>query len=207
MNIPVVYEDEWLFVVHKPSGLLTIPSPKRETRTLTSILNEDCLRRGNSFRLHPCHRLDKETSGIIVYAKGKSAQKKMMALFKESKITKTYQAFVSGHLEKPQGRINVPIEGQRAVSDYTVVERRHGFEVVQVRPLTGRTNQIRIHFKALGCPILGDARFAFRRDFAIKAKRLCLHAQALEFVHPYSHQQVRITAPLPPELEEFLRSH
>ena len=207
MNIPVVYEDDWLLIANKPSGLLTIPTPKKETRTLTSILNEDSVQRGFLYRLHPCHRLDKDTSGLIIYAKGKSAQQKMMALFKESKIKKTYLAFVSGHLEKTQGVIASPIEGQEAASEYRVIEKRQGFVVVEVRPLTGRTNQIRIHFLALGHPVLGETKFAFRRDFAIKAKRLCLHAKALEFMHPFTPQLVHVEAELPPELKEFLRSH
>lgn len=207
MNIPVVYEDDWLLIANKPSGLLTIPTPKKETRTLTSILNEDSVQRGFLYRLHPCHRLDKDTSGLIIYAKGKSAQQKMMALFKESKIKKTYLAFVSGRLEKTQGVIASPIEGQEAASEYRVIEKRQGFVVVEVRPLTGRTNQIRIHFLALGHPVLGETKFAFRRDFAIKAKRLCLHAKALEFMHPFTPQLVHVEAELPPELKEFLRSH
>ena len=196
MNIPIIYEDDWLLVVDKPSGLLTIPTPKNEKRTLTSILG-----------LHPCHRLDRDTSGLMIYAKGKSAQQKMMALFRESKIKKTYLAFVSGHLEKSQGVIASPIEGQEAASEYRVIEKKQGFVVVEVRPLTGRTNQIRIHFLALGHPVLGETKFAFRRDFAIKAKRLCLHAKALEFMHPFTPQLVHVEAELPPELKEFLRSH
>ena len=207
MNIPVVYEDDWLLIANKPSGLLTIPTPKKETRTLTSILNEDSVQRGFLYRLHPCHRLDKDTSGLIIYAKGKSAQQKMMALFKESKIKKTYLAFVSGHLEKTHGVIASPIEGQEAASEYRVIVRKQGFVVVEVRPLTGRTNQIRIHFLALGHPVLGETKFAFRRDFAIKAKRLCLHAKALEFMHPFTDQRLHVEAELPPELKEFLRSH
>ena len=83
MNIPIIYEDEWLLVADKPSGLLTVPTPKNEKRTLTSILN-----------LYPCHRLDRETSGLIIYAKDKSTQQKMMDEFRGRKVKKTYLAFV-----------------------------------------------------------------------------------------------------------------
>ena len=88
MNISIIYEDDWLLVADKPSGLLVIPTPKKESRTLTNILNEDLQNRGIPYRLHPCHRLDRETSGLIIYAKGKSVQQKMMHEFKEKKVKK-----------------------------------------------------------------------------------------------------------------------
>ena len=89
MNIPVVYEDDWLLIADKPAGLLTIPSPGKVRRTLTGILNEDLKKKGLLYRLHPCHRLDRETSGLIIYAKGKSVQKKMMDEFRNGKVKKT----------------------------------------------------------------------------------------------------------------------
>ena len=86
-NIPVLYEDDWIMILEKPPGLLTVPAPGKSSRTLTVILNEDLKARGLNYRLHPCHRLDKETSGLIMYAKGKSAQDKLMLLFKNRKIS------------------------------------------------------------------------------------------------------------------------
>lgn len=195
-NIPIVYEDNWLLVVDKPSGLLTIPTPKKESRTLTSILN-----------LHPCHRLDRETSGLIIYAKGKSIQKKMMDEFKNKRVRKTYLAFVQGLPTQNQGEIRRSIEGLSAVTKYKVIQKRNGFTVVEAMPLTGRTNQIRIHFKSIGYPILGERKFAFRRDFKIKAKRLCLHASSLEFTHPVTKQLVSLDIGLAQDLEEFLKGH
>ncbi|MDD5432598.1 MAG: RluA family pseudouridine synthase [Candidatus Omnitrophica bacterium] len=204
MNIPVVYEDDWLLVVDKPAGLLTIPTPKNESRTLTSILNDDLEARHLTYRLHPCHRLDRDTSGLIIYAKGKSFEKKMAELFRLRKIKKTYIAFVQGNLKQPVGRINSPIEGLTSETKYKVIEKRKIFDIVEVHPLTGRTNQIRIHFKNLGHPILGDTKFAFRRDFLLKSKRLCLHAERLEFVHPETNRPVILKSALPKELKDFL---
>ena len=89
MNLPIVYEDDWLLVVNKPSGLLTIPAPDKQRRTLLKILNDTLKDRGLSYRLHPCHRLDRETSGLIIFAKGKSTQKRMMLEFKKKKVCKT----------------------------------------------------------------------------------------------------------------------
>jgi len=205
VNIPIVYEDDWLLAVDKPSGLLTIPTPKKEQRTLTSILNEHLKSINAAYRLHPCHRLDRDTSGLILYAKGKSVQKKMMELFRSRKIKKTYTAFIKDHLNRMSGVIKSPVQGIAAITEYRVIGERKGFTIVEVMPLTGRTNQIRIHFSSIGHPILGERKFAFRRDFKIKAKRLCLHAQELEFIHPFSGRQTKISCGLERDLEEFLK--
>ncbi len=204
MNIPVVYEDDWLLIADKPEGLLVIPTPKNEKRTLTSILNDDLKEKGLLYRLHPCHRLDRETSGLIIYAKGKALQKKIMGLFKNKEVKKVYTAFVRGNFNSSHGQIRHPIEGLEATTEYNVVEKRKDFTVVRVMPSTGRTNQIRIHFKQLGHPILGERKYAFRRDFALKAKRLCLHAQSLEFIHPITKKYLRFSADLPGDLQKFL---
>lgn len=207
MNIPIVYEDRWLLVLDKPSGLLTIPTPKKENRTLTSILNEDLEKKGASYRLHPCHRLDRETSGLVVYAKGKAIQQKIMDEFRQKKVKKTYFAFVKTGKLFAQGEINKPIEGKSALTRYKVIAKKKDFAILEVYPVTGRTNQIRIHFKEIGSPVLGDSKFAFRRDFNIKVKRLCLHARDLEFVHPVSKKMLRLHAQMPAQLQEFLNSH
>lgn len=207
MNIPIVYEDEWLMVLNKPAGLLVIPTLKKEPRTLTSILNDDAAKNNKPYRLHPCHRLDRDTSGLIIYAKGQAREKKMAELFKNRKVKKTYLALVGGCPARNPGRITNPIEGKSAVTNYRVVEKRNGFSILEVQPLTGRTNQIRIHLKQLGYPVLGEDKFALRRDFKIKAKKLCLHAQRLEFKHPLSGKLLSLCAELPQYLKEFLKTH
>jgi RluA family pseudouridine synthase len=204
MGIPIVSEDDWLLVVNKPSGLLVIPTPKKEKRTLTSILNEDLIKKGIPYRLHPCHRLDRETSGLIIYAKGKSIQKKIMDEFKYKKIKKTYIAFVQGILSQNEGKIQIPIEGLSAITKYKVIQRKNDFSVLEVIPLTGRTNQIRIHLKQIGYPILGERKYAFRKDFKIKAKRLCLHAKKLEFLHPITKKVLMLNADLPADMKNLL---
>ncbi|MFA5156760.1 MAG: RluA family pseudouridine synthase [Candidatus Omnitrophota bacterium] len=196
MEIPVIFEDDWLLVVNKPASLLTIPGHKGEPQTLTSLLG-----------LHPCHRLDKETSGLIIYAKGKSTQQKTMALFHGHKVKKTYIAFVQGKIERPQGEIKQRIEGQPALTRYRVIEQRSDFAVVEVQPFTGRTNQIRIHFKSIGHPLVGEKKFAFRKDFSLKANRLCLHAQILEFPHPITGKTISLKTELPAGMKNFLEKH
>lgn len=196
MNIPIIYEDEWLLAADKPSGLLTVPTPKNEKRTLTSILN-----------LYPCHRLDRETSGLIIYAKDKSIQQKMMDEFRERKVKKTYLAFVRGKPYKDEGEIKNRIEGLSAVTRYKVIEKRKDFAILEVNPLTGRTNQIRIHLKQIGHPVLGETKYAFRRDFKIKAKRLMLHALEIEFRHPVTGKLLRLESELPKDFKDFLNKH
>lgn len=207
MNIPIVYEDEWLLVADKPSGLLVIPAPNKEARTLTAILNADLKEKEAAYRAHPCHRLDRDTSGLIIFAKGKAVQRKMMEQFKQREVKKTYIAFVRGIPSRVEGEIKIPVEGMPAVTQYKVVEKRINFAIVEVNPLTGRTNQIRIHFKQLGHPILGERRFAFRRDFTLKAKRLCLHARDLEFTHPVRKSLLILHAELPKDLKAFLETN
>lgn len=207
MNIPVIYEDDSLLIVNKPQGLLTISTPKNERYTLTGILNEDLKKKGTSYRLHPCHRLDRDTSGLVIYAKGKSIQKKIRQLFKQEKIKKIYVAFLQGRLFQNKGNIDYPIEGKHALTKYRVVEKRKDFSIVEIEPKTGRTNQIRIHFKALGYPIVGEKKFAFRRDYKLKANRLCLYAKELEFIHPLTKKIIFVTAKLPTGMKNFLEKH
>jgi 23S rRNA pseudouridine1911/1915/1917 synthase len=207
MNIPVVYEDEYLLIVDKPSGLLVIPTPKNESRTLTSILNTELEKMEESCKLHPCHRLDRETSGLIIYAKGKSIQKQMMQEFISKNIKKQYIAFVQGHLDKEMGEVNAPIEGKNALTKYKVIEKRKDFDIVEVEPFTGRTNQIRLHFKYLGHPIVGESKFAFRKDFSLRFKRLCLHAKKLEFIHPITKKHMQLSTILATDLKDFLNKH
>jgi len=207
MNIPIVFEDEWLLVVNKPAGLLSVPTPKQESRTLTSILNQDAQLKGLSYRLHPCHRLARETSGLLIYAKGKSTEDKMVAAFRDRQVVKKYIAFVHGKLSKPQGTISSPIEGKSALTKYKVIQEKSNYSVVEIYPLTGRTNQIRIHFKSLQHPLVGEDKFAFRKDFTLRFKRVCLEAKELNFKHPVTAKELNFNIDLAPDLNKFLDEH
>ena len=207
MNIPIVYEDNWFLVLNKPAGLLSVPTPKRESRTLTGILNQDAETRGLKYRLHPCHRLDRDTSGLIIYTKGKSIQKKMIDAFRNRAVGKKYVAFVHGKLLACEGQICSAIEGKSALTKYKVLQEKSDYSVVEVSPVTGRTNQIRIHFKNIQHPLVGEDKFAFRKDFVLRAKRVCLHAGYLEFKHPQTGKIVAIKSPLPEDMQKFLEDH
>ncbi|MCM8757696.1 MAG: RNA pseudouridine synthase [Candidatus Omnitrophica bacterium] len=206
MRIKRLYEDKWLLILDKPSRLLSIPAPKKE-KDLTSIINEELKKKDITYRLHPCHRLDYSTSGLIIYAKGKSIQKKMMRLFKEGKVKKTYLAFVQGKLTLPDAKIDFPLEGKQAITKYSLIEQRKNFAIVEVFPLTGRRNQIRLHFKMIGHPIIGEDKFCFRKDFKIRFRRLCLHAKSLEFLHPITDKKIYVESELPSDLKRFLEKN
>ncbi len=207
MNIPVVYEDEWLLVVDKPSGLLSVPTPKKESRTLTGILNQDVSERGLQYKLYPCHRLDRQTCGLVIYAKSRRVEAKMADAFRNRAVEKKYTAFVHGRLSRPQGSIDCPIEGKNASTRYKVIEERNNYSVVDVWPLTGRTNQIRIHFKSIGHPLVGEDKFIFRRDFPLRFKRLCLEAKELRFRHPVTGREIKLDIDLAQDLKDFLLEH
>jgi len=194
-------------IVNKPPGLLTVPAPGRPQRTLVDILNEDLKKHAVAYRLHPCHRLDRETSGLLILAKGKSAQQGMMELFHRRGIKKSYIAFVHGRLVRAHGVIRNTIEGRPASTGFSVTEQRRDFSVLEVKPETGRTNQIRIHCKAMGHPLVGESKFCFRRDFALRAKRVMLHAQKLEFQHPFTGKKMCVEAPLPGDMQRFLEEY
>lgn len=206
MKFKKIYEDNWLLILDKPARLLSIPAPKKE-KDLTTILNEGLKKKAINYRLHPCHRLDYSTSGLIIYAKGKSIQKKMMKLFKEGKVKKTYIAFVHGRLTLPNAEINFSLEGKHAITRYSLIEQRKQFAIVEIFPLTGRRNQIRLHFKMIGHPIVGEDKFCFRKDFKLRFKRLCLHAKSLEFLHPITNKKIYVESELPSDLKRFLEKN
>lgn len=210
--IRVLYEDEYLVVFDKPSGTLVIPSPKKETNTLFDLVNTGI----SSNKLHPCHRLDRETSGAIIFAKGKHNQQLMMQEFQHSAVQKKYIAFVRGHLKRPHGEITIPIKDfyqnkyQRhlrpkpATTRYRVLQVKKKFSIVEVIPVTGRTNQIRIHFSEIGNPLLGDRIYAFGKDFDIKFRRVALHANEIKWRHPATKEWVKVVSELPEDMRNFV---
>lgn len=208
----ILYEDEHLIVVDKPSGMLVIPSPRGETNTLTALLNRELDTRGVSVNAYPCHRIDRETSGIVLFAKGKRIQQIMMEGFKKKDVKKLYTAFVHGRPKKDFDIISTRIynkkkrKSEEAVTRYSVLDRLGDFAVLEAEPVTGRTNQIRIHLKGIGHPLVGESVFAFRKDFRLKFRRTALHAQRVEFTHPETGKRMVFESPLPDDMKNFLRN-
>lgn len=218
----IIYEDEHIIVADKPSGMLVIATPNKETNTLTDLLNRElderrvealnhslCSGSGQA-NAHPCHRLDRETSGLIIYAKGKRTQALMMEEFRKRLVKKSYIAFVHGKVKKNFDIINKPIYNrnkdrlEEAITKYKVTQKHNDFTVLEVETVTGRTNQIRIHLSEIGHPLVGESLFAFRKDFALKFKRCALHAAYLRFTHPVTKKILEFAAPLPKDMETFL---
>ncbi|MCM8760662.1 MAG: RluA family pseudouridine synthase [Candidatus Omnitrophica bacterium] len=208
----IIYEDDYLIVVDKPAGMLVIPTPKKETNTLTTILNKELDSRGIEANAYPCHRIDRDTSGLIIYAKGKATQRLIMEKFRSRDIKKAYIAFVQGRVKKDFDTIKTSIYNRKkgrkeeAVTAYRVLQRRNGYTVIEAEPVTGRTNQIRIHMKGIGHPLVGESVYAFRKDYALKFKRAALHAARLEFTHPKGGHPIVLESPLPADMVNFLAS-
>lgn len=209
-DLKILYEDTALIVIDKPSGLLVIPSPKGETNTLTHFVNEYLQGKKELIQAYPCHRIDRETSGIVVFAKGKKNQQTIMLEFQKHQVQKTYLAFVHGQLNNKQGEIKIKARSkydrvpQLMWSTYQVLQFCPAFTVVEVEPITGRTHQIRVQFKQLGHSLVGESLYAFRKDFPLRFKRLALHAAEITFTHPQTQRQMNFTSPLPPDMEKFL---
>jgi 23S rRNA pseudouridine1911/1915/1917 synthase len=225
--LDIVYEDADLIVVNKPAGMVVHPAAGHDSGTLVNALLSHCpdLRGvGEEMRSGIVHRLDKDTSGLIVVAKNEAAQQNLQRQFKSRSVHKIYIALVEGHLTPPQGLIDVPIgrdKQQRkrmaAVSDgrasrtaYKAIEffdaGPQQYTLVEVRPQTGRTHQIRVHFAWLKFPLVGDRVYGRRRPkHPLPLQRHFLHAQSLSFCLP-SGREATFTAPLPTDLVSILES-
>jgi len=221
--LKILYEDEDIVVVDKPSGLVTHPSPGHLQGTLVNALlwgGRKLSSIGAPLRPGIVHRLDKETSGIIVVAKSDKAHIDLVRQFKNREIEKVYIALVHGDFDEDEGIIEMPI-GRRhgrganrkrmwvtakgskpALTEFKVLKRfkRHGRSatLLEVRPKTGRTHQIRVHLRHIGHPIVGDEKYG-RRDQTIPSTRLMLHALSLKLWHPRRGKRMGFTAPLPIE--------
>ena len=225
MPLDIVYEDEDVLVIDKPSGLVTHPGPGHSSGTLVNAL----LARGGveaygnvagDERPGIVHRLDRDTSGLIVIARNDSAQAALMAQLKARRVKKTYLALVQGSLPAEVGRIEAPIGrdprqfgrmtviagGKAAVTGYRVRERLAGWTLVEVDLHTGRTHQIRVHLASIGHPVAGDQVYATgaARRGPDGLDRLFLHSWRIEFASPSAEKVVRAEAALPPELEQVL---
>ena len=217
--IKVLYEDDYFVVFDKPAGLLVIPTPKKEKNTLVNIVNAQYSVSQNDAKLHPCHRLDRDTSGVIIFAKGKRNQQLMREEFQKLAVQKTYIAIIHGTLQKIQGEMRSPIRDldqqkyhyqgvpRLAITRYKVIEIRRGYSVLEVYPITGRTNQIRIQLSEVGHPLLGERKYAFARDYTLKFRRPALHAHRLRWQHPINRKYIEVKSPLPEDMRFFLATH
>jgi 23S rRNA pseudouridine1911/1915/1917 synthase len=224
-HIRVLYEDRHVLIVDKPAGLLTQPTPAREPDTLLERVGRYRARTRREARPYVgiVHRLDRDTSGVILVVCSAKALRPFQALFRTHAIDRCYVAVVEGAIASPRGTIELPLvadrgDGRRgavrpggrgvpAITHYEVLERfGAAATLVACRLETGRTHQIRIHFAEIGHPVVTDPvyRPTTRPAFGAPFSRQALHAQVLGFVHPLTGQDLRIEAPLPADLADWI---
>lgn len=210
----IIYEDSDLLVVDKPPGLPVHPSPGHPRHTLVQALLAHCPDLqgvGGVERPGIVHRLDKDTSGLMVVAKNDAAHRGLSRQFKARTLEKGYLVLLTGSLFPREGVIDAPIgrdpshrqrmavveEGRPARTRYRVVQQLEGFSLVEAMPETGRTHQVRVHFASLGHPVAGDPTYGRRHPYL---ERQFLHAYRLAFTHPRSGQRLEFRSELPPDL-------
>jgi len=213
----IIYEDGDLLVIDKPAGLAIHPAPGHPSHTLVNaILSRLSDLPDDSLRPGIVHRLDKDTSGVMVVAKNSRAQADLISQFKAHSVVKAYVVLVKGHLTPENGVIEAPIgrdprnrkrmavvaEGREARTEYQVVKYIGDYTQLEVRPETGRTHQIRVHLKAIGYPVAGDKMYGVKSAFV---SRQFMHACRLGFKLPSTGKYVEFTSDLPPDLAQALK--
>ena len=219
ININIVYEDNDIAVIDKKAGLVIHPSYGHESGTLVNAIMfhiNDLSGINGEIRPGIVHRLDKDTSGLIIIAKNDKAHNKLSEMFKNKEINKTYLAIVKGSLGKDTGRLETQMGrdlkdrkkmsvlktgGKTAITNYEVLDKNDKFSLVRVNIETGRTHQIRVHMKYLGYPILGDSVYGKESK---SVKRQMLHAYKLEFIHPVTGKEMIIKSEIPKDFSEVL---
>ena len=224
-NIPleIMYEDGDLLVVNKPRGMVVHPAPGNYSGTLVNALLHHC--KGNLSGINGVirpgivHRIDKDTSGLLLVAKNEAAHVSLSEQIKEHSLAREYRAVINGHLKEQRGTVDAPIgrsasdrkkmcvtdkNSKNAVTHYEVLEEYKDFSFVKLRLETGRTHQIRVHMAYLGHPVAGDPVYGPKNGLT-KLNGQCLHAGLLGFVHPSSGEFIKTEAPLPEYFTDFLR--
>ena len=219
--LEVVYEDGDLLVVNKPKGMVVHPAPGHEEGTLVNALLAHC---GDSLsgingvaRPGIVHRIDKDTSGLLIVAKNDMAHQGLAEQIQAHSFTREYRAVVYGNVKEDQGTVDRPIgrhpverkkmavtqqHSRSAVTHYEVLGTEDGLSLLRLRPETGRTHQLRVHMASIGCPLAGD--WLYGREDPDLIPRPALHAYALELDHPVTGKHLYLTAPIPPDMARLV---
>ena len=213
--LDILHEDEWLLVLDKPAGMVVHPGAGHSEGTLVNALlahGPKLSRMGGAAKPGLVHRLDKDTSGLMVVAKDDATHWNLSRQFAGRSVLRVYQAVVRGRMERDEGTIDAPIgrhpvqrkkmavrmDSERdAITRYKVIKRFRNATLLELYPQTGRTHQLRVHLASIGHPILGDAEYGVAGGFS----RQALHAHRLGFVHPAIEQRVEFSSPLPRDLQ------
>lgn len=223
-NIPIdiIYEDDDIIVVNKPKGMVVHPANGNPDGTLVNAIMAICKASlsgiGGEIRPGIVHRLDKDTSGLLIVAKNDKAHVNMSEQIKNHEVKKTYIALVRGVVKENEATIDMPIgrstsdrkkmavikTGRNAVTHIKVLKRYNKYTLLQVNIETGRTHQIRVHLSYIGYPIIGDCTYSNgKNEFGVVGQ--CLHAKCLEFKHPITGAEMKLEAPLPKYFEEIIQ--
>lgn len=220
--LDVVYEDADVIVVNKPSGMVVHPAPGHPDGTLVNALLYHCAGTlsgvGGALRPGIVHRIDRDTSGLIIAAKNDAAHQYLSAQLADHTLARTYECIVVGKLREDRGTVDAPIArhptdrkrmavvagGREAVTHWEVIARYPGYTHVRCRLETGRTHQIRVHMACIGHPILGDTVYGAKKEVPGLTGQ-CLHAVGLRFLHPRTHEVVELFCPLPEEFTRMLQ--
>jgi 23S rRNA pseudouridine1911/1915/1917 synthase len=226
IDLKIVYEDKSILVISKEAGMLTHPAPGNEKHTLVNALMYHCKnlsKLSGEERAGIVHRLDKDTSGLLIAAKDENVHHRLSEMFADRKVKKTYIALAEGRFKEDRGEIKLPIgrsridrkkmsvaidNGRDAVTAFEVVEEFRQAALLNIYPRTGRTHQIRVHLNYIGHPIIADqvygSRFSSKIAKNIGLQRQFLHASKLEFTHPVTEKLMEFEDPLPKDLSESL---
>ena len=220
--LDVVYEDADVIVVNKPSGMVVHPAPGHPDGTLVNALLYHCAGTlsgvGGALRPGIVHRIDRDTSGLIIATKNDAAHQYLSAQLADHTLARTYECIVVGKLREDRGTVDAPIArhptdrkrmavvagGREAVTHWEVIARYPGYTHVRCRLETGRTHQIRVHMAYIGHPILGDTVYGAKKEVPGLTGQ-CLHAVGLRFLHPRTHEVVELSCPLPEEFTRMLQ--
>ena len=219
--IDVIYEDKDIIVVNKPKGMVVHPANGNYNGTLVNAIMGMCKETlsgiGGEIRPGIVHRLDKDTSGLLIIAKNDKAHVKMSDQIKNHEVKKTYIALVRGVIKENEATIDMPIgrstsdrkkmavnkEGKNAITHIKVIKRYDKYTLLQVNIETGRTHQIRVHLSYIGYPIIGDTTYSNGKNkFGVVGQ--CLHAKSLEFKHPITGKEMKLEAPLPEYFQDII---
>ena len=221
--VEVIYEDSYIIVVNKPKGMVVHPANGNPDGTLVNAIMNICKDSlsgiGGEIRPGIVHRIDKDTSGLLIIAKNDKAHINLSEQIKNREITKKYVALVRGVIKENNATIDMPIgrsdkdrkkmavkkDGKNAVTHFDVIKRYNGYTYLDIKIDTGRTHQIRVHLAEIGYPIIGDGVYSNGRNpFGVEGQML--HAKSLEFKHPITGKIMKLEAPLPEYFEDVLRN-
>lgn len=194
----ILFQDDHYLIVSKPAHIITNGPESLESK-LRGYFRDD--------HIQAVHRLDKDTSGVIIFALKKDAFEQMKTLFQNNLMKKVYRAIVRGEIRKQTFTVDTPIQGQRAVTQGKLLKSGKGVSYLEVNTETGRTHQIRIHLASVGHPVAGEMEYdrkPIEHQFMRQIPRQMLHAYQLSFVHPYTRKTVSVTAPLPADFNQCL---